>query len=848
MAASSDTPMLRQYRELRAQVPDALLFYRMGDFYELFGEDAVWTAAALELTLTTRDRDTPDPLPMCGVPWHAADGYLRRLLDMGKKVAIAEQVEDPKQAKGIVRREVVRVLTPGLAADNVDAHESSYLVAVTGVAGAWGLAFLDASTGDLRATDVSDLASLAGELARHAPREALVGVDADAPELRALLGDLCTTVIADTRPDRAELTRRFGVATDALGPGLGAASVALRYAGERLKADLRNITALRTWRVGASMGLDEATVRNLELFRPLRGTGRKGTLVALLDRTRTAMGGRLVRDWLAHPLLDVGEITRRADAVEAFEPALRHASSALLAQVADLERIASRLAQGLGGPRDLVALGQSLRHVAALAGLFTDARLVGRLPADLAPEVAADVDTWLIDEPPAGLDEGGFIRPGVDPALDRLRELASDAKGAIARMEERLRAETDIGSLKVRHNDVFGYYIDVTKAHLHKVPSGWHRKQTVATGERFITQELKEYEEAVSGADDKRVKLELDHFRALRTRVAVEVPRLQAIARGVAELDVLGTFAELGAQHRWARAQVDDAEVLDLLGSRHPVVEAARRDERFVPNDVQLGERARLALLFGPNMAGKSTLMRQVALVVILAQLGCPVPARRARVGVVDRLFVRVGASDDLARGQSTFMVEMGETANILAGATRRSLVLLDEIGRGTSTYDVLAIAWAVAEDLHDRVRARTIFATHYHELGALTESCDHARAMHVAVAESGERITFLRVVRDGPAPGSFGIQCARLAGLPAPVVSRAQKLLRQLEKKRPRADATQMSLFGGGSPVEAAVSAPPPEPLIDVVRAALLSLDPDTLTPRGALDELYRLRRLAEE
>jgi DNA mismatch repair protein MutS len=397
------------------------------------------------------------------------------------------------------------------------------------------------------------------------------------------------------------------------------------------------------------------------------------------------------------------------------------------------------------------------------------------------------------------MDEGHFIRPGADAELDRLAHLAADAKGAIAEMEERLRGETDIGSLKVRHNDVFGYYIEVTKAHLHKVPPAWHRKQTIANGERFITPELKEYEEAVSGADEKRIRIEGELFRALRLRVGEHVPRLQAIARGVAELDVLATFAELAAVHRWARPALDESREIELLGSRHPVVEAARRDERFVPNDLRLGDRARLVLLFGPNMAGKSTLMRQLALTVVMAQIGCPVPAREARIGVVDRLFVRVGASDDLARGQSTFMVEMGETANILAGATPRSLVLLDEIGRGTSTYDGLAIAWAVAEDLHDRVKARTIFATHYHELGALTESNERARAMHVAVAESGEKITFLRVVREGPAPGSFGIQCARLAGLPPAVVTRATKLLRQLEKKRPRAEATQLSLFGGG-------------------------------------------------
>ena len=845
MGQSTDTPMLRQYRELRAQVPDALLFYRMGDFYELFGEDAVWTAAALELTLTTRDRDTPDPMPMCGVPWHSADGYLRRLLDLGKKVAIAEQVEDPRLAKGIVKREIARVLTPGLTADSVDAHDSSWLVAIGGTVGAWGLAFLDASTGDLRATDVSDLAALASEVSRHGPREALVQDTADSPEIRALLGDVCTTVIDDFRVDRAELARRFGTAANQLTFGLGAASATLRYASERLRADLRNVTSLKTFRVGGAMGLDEATVRNLELFRPLRGTGRKGTMLGLLDRCSTAMGGRLLRDWLGAPLCQISGIEARLDAVAAFGPNLRSAAVTLLGQVADIERISARVAQGLGGPRELVALGQSLVRVRNLSAILDNSALQGRLPADLGDDVADDVGSWLVDEPPAAMDDGGFIRDGADPALDRLRRLATDAKGSIAAMEERLRAETEIASLKVRHNDVFGYYIEVTKANLHRVPAAWHRKQTITTAERYITAELKEYEEAVSGADDKRIRIENEHFRTLRERVGLAVPRLQAIARGVAELDVFATFAELAETQRWVRPTLDETGGLDIRGGRHPVIEAVRRDERFVPNDIRLELHARLMLLFGPNMAGKSTLMRQAALIAVMAQVGCFVPAASARVGLVDRLFVRVGASDDLARGQSTFMVEMGETANILAGATARSLVLLDEIGRGTSTYDGLAIAWAGAEDLHDRVRARVIFATHYHELAALTESCIAARACHVAVAEHGDRITFLRTVRDGPAPGSFGIQCGRLAGLPKAVVERAQRLLKQLEKRRPKPEANQMSLFGAApAPLDAA---PPPEPLVDPVRTALLAVDPDTLTPRAALDELYRLRRLVD-
>jgi DNA mismatch repair protein MutS len=558
------------------------------------------------------------------------------------------------------------------------------------------------------------------------------------------------------------------------------------------------------------------------------------------------MGGRRLRDWLGAPLLDTDAISARHAAVGAFVPTTRELVGAQLQGVADIERITGKLAQGLGNPREVVALGTSLRRVRALSAFLTDPALSGRLPVDLAEDVADDIEHWLVDDPPAGLDDGGFIRAGADPALDRLRSVSTDAKAAIAAMTERLRAETEIASLKIQHNAVFGYFIEITKANLHKVPKSWHRKQTISTGERYITPELKEYEETVSGAEEKRIKLEGEHFRALRERAAQNVPRIMVIATAVAEIDVFATFAELAETHRWARPTLDDAGSIEIHGGRHPVIEAVRKEERFVPNDVRLDAQNRLVLLFGPNMAGKSTLMRQVAIICVLAQIGCFVPASSAHLGLVDRLFVRVGASDDLARGQSTFMVEMGETANILAGATSRSLVLLDEIGRGTSTYDGLAIAWAVAEDLHDRVRCRTIFATHYHELAALTESCIGARASHVAVAETGEKIRFLRIVRDGPAPGSFGIQCARLAGLPRAVVERATTLLKQLEKRRPKPEATQLSLFGA-RPVEAPHT-PPPEPLVDPVRTALLSVDPDTLTPRAALDELYRLRRIAEE
>ncbi len=843
-----ETPMFRQFFELKEQVPDALLFFRMGDFYELFGEDAVYTAGALELTLTARNKDDPNAVPMCGVPHHAAEGYLRRLLELGKKVAIADQVEDPKLAKGLVKRAIVRVLTPGLVGEYAEAHEPTWLVAVAGGPGAYGFASLDASTGDLRVTELTSADEVLAELARVEPKEALLAPEVDEPELRRALGAACVTPMAAPALDRGALQARFdpdGLA--AVGdPGLVAVTMALGYAERWLRAGLAHVLDVRPYVASAALGLDEATRRNLELFRPLRGAGRKGTVIGLVDVARTAMGGRALRDWLGAPLVDVAAIRARHAAVEALVDRgdARRAAVDALSGVADLERIAGRVVQGTATPRDLGALRGSLARVPVLRAALP-AAVAAHLADDDCADVLDDLSAWLTEDLPATLTDGDVIRDGADPELDRLRTLARDARGSIAAMEARLRDATGVASLKVRHNAVFGFFIEVTKANLHRVPTEWHRKQTVAGGERFITAELKEYEEAVVGADDTRVRLEAARFGELRARVAANIVRLQRLAAGVATADALCAFAELAVRHRWCRPDVGPGFSLDLEASRHPVVEATLRDERFVPNDLRLDERGRVVVLTGPNMAGKSTLMRQVALVVLLAQAGSFVPASRATVGVCDRIFVRVGASDDLSRGQSTFMVEMSETANILAGATAKSLVLLDEIGRGTSTYDGLAIAWAVAEDLHDRVRCRAVFATHYHELAALSESCPQVRNLHVSVAEHGEKIVFLRRVKEGPASGSYGIQCARLAGLPHPVVARARALLKQLERRRPRAEATQMALFGAPAAPDVTPQPPAAAPLEDPLRTAITALDPDRLSPREAHEALYRLRAL---
>lgn len=849
--SGADTPVFQQYRELKAKYPDAILFFRMGDFYELFFEDAIWAAGVLDLALTSRNRDDPNPIPMCGAPYHAAEGYIATLVELGRKVAIADQVGMIEGKKPIMRREVVRVVTPGLSGDTTaPAHESSWLVAIVmGNKGA-AVGLLDASTGELRVTELPNLPAAQAEALRHGPREALLTEASDNPDLRRALGDLCTTVVADRSIDIEDLRSHFGKRSlEGLQAGLEAVQILLRYARANLRSGLSNIVALQRYEVGASLLMDEATRRNLELFKSLRGQGKKGSLVSLMDEARTPMGGRQIREWLGSPLLEVAPIEARQEAVAALveAPEVRKVLRELLARVSDIERLSARISQATATPRNIASLRQSLERLPDIAAALAHPALIHRLPEDLAGDVAIEIRRWLVEEPPISPSEGGLVPEGSDAELDTLRSLALDGKGAIAKMESKLREQTGIQSLKIRHVTNMGYMIDITKANLDRVPKEWIRKQTLSTGERYFTLELKEYEEQVLGADQKAMLKEYQHFCQLRERVGEAVPRLQAIARCVAELDALAAFAEVAVRHRFVRPQMDKSDELDIQGGRHPVVEAMS-EERFVPNDINLNKNAPLIILTGPNMAGKSTLMRQVALIVVLAQAGSYVPATAARIGLCDRIFVRVGASDDLARGQSTFMVEMSETAYILQNATARSLILLDEIGRGTSTYDGLSIAWAVAEDLHDRVRGRVIFATHYHELAALRENCERVRNLHVAVSEQGEKITFLRRLREGAASSSYGIQCARLAGLPMPVVRRAKAVLKALEARRPRPEPTQLSLFGGGAAPEPEVILPdpvPPTPMDDPLRTALEGMDPDQMSPRDALEALYQLRRV---
>jgi len=814
------TDMMAQWRELKARHQHAILLYRVGDFYEMFYEDAEVGARALGLTLTARNNGGAADVPLAGVPVRAVAEYVRRLVAQGFRVAICEQVEDPRLAKGIVRREVVETVTPGaaFADDLLDGARNNFLCAVHAVAGgpgggAVGVAAADVSTGELRLATAPPREADA-LLARLGPRELLLARD-PAPGVRDALaaglagaGSALVTEREGWEFDPAlaadDLARHFGVLSlegFGVGPGdaaaVGAAGALLRYLRELQPAGVPHLARPLLERAGGTMPLDEMTRRNLELVESLRGGGESGTLLDVLDRTATPMGARLLRQWLLAPLTERAAIEARLDAVAALvaDPISRAALREALDGVRDVERLGSKAAAQRATPRELRALGDS---VARLPAVEDAVRRVAAPPALLAAlleqwdrcaDLATDITRLLVDRPPVALGEEATVRPGVDPELDELRALRDGGKDKIAEIQATERARTGIGSLKVGYNKVFGYYITVTNANLHLVPPDYQRRQTLAGEERYVTPALKEYEERVLTAAERIEARERQLFDALRAQVGARVARLQCAARLVAELDVLSAFADVAEREGYARPTVTDDFDLDVAGGRHPVVERMMARERFIPNDVRLTEAARLIVLTGPNMAGKSTILRQIGLIVLMAQVGSFVPAARATVGVVDRLFTRVGASDNLARGQSTFMVEMSETSAILHTATRRSLVLLDEIGRGTSTYDGVSIAWSVSEHLHDRVGCKTVFATHYHELTQLADELDAACNYNVLVREVGDQVLFLHRLAPGGADRSYGIEVGRLAGLPAPVLARAKEVLASLEGKGRRDD-----------------------------------------------------------
>jgi len=874
VSKATQTPLMQQYREIKGRHQDAILFFRMGDFYEMFYEDAEIASRVLGLTLTARNNGGAAEVPLAGVPVKAVSEYLRRLVQQGHKVAICEQVEDPALAKGIVRREVVETITPGaaFADDLLDRGRNNYLCAVTqggsGERAMAGVAAADVSTGELRLF-VVPVAALEPVLARLAPRELLLARSSGAageilPNVEGALLTERERWEFDAGMARDELTRHFAVhSLDGLGIGagddvaVGAAGALLRYLRELQPGGVSHLARPTIEREGGVMALDEMTRRNLELVESLRGGGTAGTLLDVVDRTMTPMGARMLRQWLLAPLTEKQAIDGRLDAVAAFarDAIARARLREALDGVRDVERLASKAAAGRATPRELGALGASLAQLpeveqaARLAG--SDGAL-GRVLGDWegCADVASEISRTLVDRPPIALGEEDAVRAGFDDTLDELRTLRDGGRDAIASIQHEERERTGIASLKVGFNRVFGYYIEISNANRHLVPDDYQRRQTLTGAERYVTPVLKEHEERVLGAAEQMEARERELVDVLRRWVASRIGRLQCAARAVAELDTLASLAEVAEREGYARPEILEEFDLEIIGGRHPVVERMMPRDKFIPNDVRLTRDERLTILTGPNMAGKSTILRQVGLIVLMAQTGMFVPATRARIGLADRVFTRVGASDNLARGQSTFMVEMAETSAILHVATERSLVLLDEIGRGTSTYDGVAIAWAVSEHLHDVTRCRAIFATHYHELVQLADELVAVRNYNVGVRESDGQVLFLHRLQPGGADRSYGIEVGRLAGLPGTVLTRARAVLQLLEGEQlvpalaakngdrsaraPRAAAStandgaeQLALFGGA-----------PDPLV----ARLSAIDANTLTPLQALQLLAEL------
>ena len=863
----ASTPLMQQYREIKARHQDAILFFRMGDFYEMFYEDAEVASRVLGLTLTARHNGGAADVPLAGVPVKAVNEYLRRLVRHGFRVAICEQVEDPRVAKGIVRREVIETITPGAAFsdDLLDGARNNFLCAMAMRDERVGLAAADVSTGETRLAviHVTDLDAI---LARLAPTEIVIARGARAPaamrtparEEDALVTEREAWEF-DADLARPELARQFGVHSlegFGIGPAddlaVGAAGALLRYLRELQPAGVPHLARPVIERAGSHMPVDEMTRRNLELVESMRGGDVAGTLLGVLDRTITPMGARLMRQWILAPLVHRPDIDRRLDAVEALAADLiaRQALREALDGVRDVERLGGKAAAGRATPRELGALGASLGRLPAVEAAVRRVGPRGVLAEvlttwDGCAELGDDVACTLVERPPVAIGDEPAVRAGVDAELDDLRAIRDGGRDGIAGIQARERERTGISSLKVGFNRVFGYYIEITNSNAHLVPEDYQRRQTLSGAERYVTPELKAFEEKVLTAAERIEARERLLFEALRERLGRGIARLQRAAALLAQLDVLAALAEVAEREGYTRPEMTDEFTLEITAGRHPVVERMMPRDKFIPNDVTLTEDARLIVLTGPNMAGKSTILRQVGLIVLLAQIGSFVPAQRARVGVVDRLFTRVGASDNLVRGQSTFMVEMAETSAILHTATRRSLVLLDEIGRGTSTYDGVSIAWAVSEHLHNAVRCKTIFATHYHELTQLADELDGVRNYTVDVREVGDEVLFLHRLRPGGADRSYGIEVGRLAGLPAVVLTRARGILRLLEGGHLVASTRSSPGVRAAPDEQLSLSLPgAPHPVIERLR----SLDPNAMTPLQAIQMLGELVNEANE
>ena len=862
---SEITPMKRQYNEIKERNQDCILFFRLGDFYEMFDEDARVAAKELDLTLTTRDRSKPkeEQTPMCGVPYHSVDSYIARLVQKGYKVAICEQMQDPATTKGLVERDITRIVTPGTVTEScmLDESRNNYMACVYGEGGKFGLAFCDVSTGAFFATVCADVAAAASELGRFSPSEVIRGGSGvNEPQLEDALFRRLSCCVDEGKPEQFDLTaseellqRHFGASLVQLGlTGLPAAIIASGTLLQTLltlqKNDLAHIRQLQYYTTGRFMELDMDARRNLELLETMRSKEKKGTLLWVLDKTRTAMGGRMIRSWLEKPLLDPVEIGRRQAAVEELvnAPICRGELIEALKDVTDLERVITRVVTGTVNCRDLLGLARGMRALPLVKAQLAQAEapLLRKLEQAIDPlsDCADLIEQTIVDEPPLTVREGGIIRKGANAEADRLRDIMEGGSGTIVAIEATEREKTGIRTLKVSFNRVFGYYIEVSKSFMDQVPAHYVRKQTLANCERYITQELKELEDQVLTAKDRLTALEYQIFSQLREHLAAQAARVQLSAAAVAVADVLCSLATVAIQRNYCRPEISLGNEISITDGRHPVVEVMLKDTLFVPNDTCLGSAEdQVSIITGPNMAGKSTYMRQVALIVLMAQMGSFVPAKSAKIGLVDRVFTRIGASDDLASGQSTFMVEMSEVASILKYATSRSLLILDEIGRGTSTYDGMAIARAVLEYAANprKLGAKTLFATHYHELSTIEAELPNVKNYNIAVKKRGDQMIFLRKIVPGAADDSYGVEVARLAGLPNAVVSRAREILAELESQngvqhvaQPEAPEDQISMLDLRS---------------QQVCAALSAITVETLTPIEAMNELYKLKRMLD-
>lgn len=876
------TPMMQQYMAIKEQYKDCILFYRLGDFYEMFYDDALTASRELEITLTGKNCGQEERAPMCGVPYHAVDVYLNKLVAKGYKVAICEQAEDPKQAKGIVKREVIRIVTPGtnLSQQALDEGRNNYLMCLVYDDNQFGLAITDISTGDFYTTEVATLKELYDEIHRFSPSEIIcndsfymsgASLDDFKDRLHVSVSTLDTWYM-DEAVSVQKIKEHFKVASlDGLGltdfpSGTLAVGALLLYLYETQKNTLDNLTKITPYRSGGYMIIDSATNRNLELIETLREKQKKGSLLWVLDKTKTAMGARLMRNWIEQPLIEKKKITARQDAVEELynDMITREEIREYLNAVYDLERLVTRISYRTANPRDLIAFKTSLGMIPPVKQLLSQAKSAELKEIDERMDCLEDIydliEKSIQDEPPIMIREGGMIKEGYNEDVDKFRLSRTEGKTWLAELEAREKEKTGIKNLRVRYNKVFGYYLEVTNSYKELVPEDWTRKQTLANAERYITPELKELEDMILGAEDKLAALEYDLYCEVRDSIGEQVVRIQETAKAIAHLDVLASLACVAQSNDYVRPSINTKGVIDIQGGRHPVVEKMNNNQMFIDNDTYLDNKNhRISIITGPNMAGKSTYMRQSALIVLMAQIGSFVPAKSANIGIVDRIFTRVGASDDLASGQSTFMVEMTEVANILRNATSRSLLILDEIGRGTSTFDGLSIAWAVVEHISNPklLGAKTLFATHYHELTELEGKLDSVNNYCIAVREQGDDIIFLRKIIRGGADKSYGIQVARLAGVPDSVIDRAKEISGCLEETDVTDKAKNLQVRTSAKKKEVVREAVPAEKqmsLFDIYPAdhpvlkELAGLDVSNMTPIQALNTLYELQKRLKE